>query len=390
MKRILFVVHRSQLANQAMKSYEEIFDSSVKMGIVGSGKHEYNSDFVFAMVETLHRNQHLFKYKKDDFDCIILDEAHHSPANTYQKIMNYFTPKLFLGMTATPDKRDDHIEGRNVYELFNHQIALEIRLQKAMEEGLLCPFHYFGISDIAVIDDKIFKKKKISDRDFNLLTSEERVAAVQEYLDGKGGYKAIARKYNIGATTMKRMVCRAKTEGIESVAKASPYRHYTNEIKEAAVEDYLNGKGSLTEICIKYKISTDIVLRRWISWYNNGKRFKEHKRSERGLAMNKGRKTTQEERAEIVAFCIENNKNYTLTVEKYNISYQQIYSWVRKYEINGVEGLIDHRGKSKKQEDLTEADRLRMENKILQAKLKDQEMEIKLLKKLRELRGGGH
>ena len=201
------------------------------------------------------------------------------------------------------------------------------------------------------------------------LTSEERVAAVQEYLDGKGGYKAIARKYNIGATTMKRMVCRAKTEGIESVAKASPYRHYTNEIKEAAVEDYLNGKGSLTEICIKYKISTDIVLRRWISWYNNGKRFKEHKRSERGLAMNKGRKTTQEERAEIVAFCIENNKNY---------------------EINGVEGLIDHRGKSKKQEDLTEADRLRMENKILQAKLKDQEMEIKLLKKLRELRGGGH
>ena len=207
------------------------------------------------------------------------------------------------------------------------------------------------------------------------LTSEERVAAVQEYLDGKGGYKAIARKYNIGATTMKRMVCRAKTEGIESVAKASPYRHYTNEIKEAAVEDYLNGKGSLTEICIKYK---------------NGKRFKEHKRSERGLAMNKGRKTTQEERAEIVAFCIENNKNYTLTVEKYNISYQQIYSWVRKYEINGVEGLIDHRGKSKKQEDLTEADRLRMENKILQAKLKDQEMEIKLLKKLRELRGGGH
>lgn len=174
-KRILFVVHRSQLADQAMKSYEKIFDNSVKMGIVGSGKHEYNSDFVFAMVETLHRDQHLFKYKKDDFDCIILDEAHHSPANTYQKIMNYFTPKLFLGMTATPDKRDDHIEGRNVYELFNHQIALEIRLQKAMEEGLLCPFHYFGISDIAVIDDKIFKKKKISDRDFNLLTSEERV-----------------------------------------------------------------------------------------------------------------------------------------------------------------------------------------------------------------------
>ena len=106
--------------------------------------------------------------------------------------------------------------------------------------------------------------------------------------------------------------------------------------------------------------------------------------------MNKGRKTTREERAEIVAFCIENNKNFSLTVEKINISNKQIYSCVMKYEINGVEGLIDHRGKSKKQEELTEADRLRMENKILQAKLKDQEMEINLIKKLRELRGGGH
>lgn len=91
------------------------------------------------------------------------------------------------------------------------------------------------------------------------LTSEERVAAVQEYLDGKGGYKAIARKYNIGATTMKRMVCRAKTEGIESVAKASPYRHYTNEIKEAAVEDYLNGKGSLSAWKSLFRIFSAVI-----------------------------------------------------------------------------------------------------------------------------------
>ena len=179
-KRVLFIVHRAQLAKQAKKSFEKVFNKSISMGIVGDGKHEYDRDFVFAMVETLNRDEHLFKYEKNTFDCIILDEAHHSPANTYQRIMEYFKPKLFLGMTATPDKRDDNIAGKNVYELFNHQIAHEIRLQKAMEDNLLCPFHYFGISDVALLDDKTFKRRILTDKDFNKLTSENRVKHIIE------------------------------------------------------------------------------------------------------------------------------------------------------------------------------------------------------------------
>lgn len=105
--------------------------------------------------------------------------------------------------------------------------------------------------------------------------------------------------------------------------------------------------------------------------------------------MTKGRKTTQAERAQIVAFCIEHGKDYALTVETYQVSYQQIYSWVRKYEASGVDGLVDRRGKAKPENELTEAERLRQENRMLQAMLKDKEMEIALLKKLRELRGGG-
>ena len=185
-KRVLFLVHRAQLAKQAKKSFEKVFNHSVSMGIVGDGKHEYDCDFVFAMIETLNRDRHLFQYEKDAFDCIILDEAHHSPANTYQKVMEYFTPRLFLGMTATPDKRDDHLEGRNVYELFHYQIAHEIRLQKAMEDDLLCPFHYFGISDITVINDKSLKNRTLSDTDFNLLTSEARVKNVIEQAEYYG------------------------------------------------------------------------------------------------------------------------------------------------------------------------------------------------------------
>lgn len=178
-KRVLFLVHRGQLARQSKKSYEKVFNKSVSMGLVGAGYRDYDADYIFATVQTLSRDEHLLQYASDYFDAICLDEAHHVPADTYQKVMKHFTPKLWLGMTATPDKRDDNIEGRNVYELFNYQIAYEIRLQQAMEDNLLCPFHYFGITDLSIIgDDK--------DRDFSVLTCDERVKHIVEQADYYG------------------------------------------------------------------------------------------------------------------------------------------------------------------------------------------------------------
>ena len=185
-KRVLFLVHRGQLARQTKKSYQKIFGKNVSMGLVGAGYSEYDADYVFATVQTLNRDNHLTKYQPDAFDCIILDEAHHSSAATYQKVMNYFKPKLWLGMTATPDKRDDDIAGRNIYEIFHYQIAYEIRLQQAMEENMLCPFNYFGISDISTIDDKKLKSRKMTDRDFNQLTSDERVRHIIEQAEYYG------------------------------------------------------------------------------------------------------------------------------------------------------------------------------------------------------------
>ena len=180
-KRVLFLVHRGQLARQTKSSYEKVFVKSVTMGLVGAGYHEYNADYVFATVQTLNRDEHLMQYEKNAFDCIVLDEAHHVPADIYQKTMRHFTPKLWLGMTATPDKRDDKLESRNVYALFNYQIAYEIRLQQAMEENLLCPFHYFGITDLAVIGDNVE-----ANRDFSMLTSDERVKHIIEQADYYG------------------------------------------------------------------------------------------------------------------------------------------------------------------------------------------------------------
>ena len=177
-KKVLFLVHRSQLAIQTKRAYRNVFERSVNMGLVGAGYRDYDSDFVFATIQTVNREEHLKKFAPEEFDIIVLDEAHHSSANIYQKVFNHFKPKLWLGMTATPDTSNDHITGKNIYEIFDHKIAYEIRLGQAMEEELLCPFHYFGISDISLMDDfdeKVLKSKNLSLRDFNRLTSDERV-----------------------------------------------------------------------------------------------------------------------------------------------------------------------------------------------------------------------
>ena len=165
-------------------------------------------------------------------------------------------------------------------------------------------------------------------------------------------------------------------------------KKYSKELRIQAVQAYLKGEGSQETICKRFGIISDRQLRNWIKWYNGHKGFKERRGAGTEIYMTKGRKTTQEERVEIIAFCIEHGKDYPLTIQTYGVSYQQIYAWVRKYEEHGIDGLKDGRGRTKPLEEMSETERLRMENKILKAQLKDAEMENKLLKKLRELRGG--
>lgn len=220
------------------------------------------------------------------------------------------------------------------------------------------------------------------------ITAEQRIEIAERYQTGKVSQEQIAREYGLGRTTIRRIVAQYKSQGAKYFFKCNNQK-YSKELKLNAVTDYLNGKGSLDDICEKYKISENSVLRQWIKVYNGHKEFKEHNSSGRGIYMTKGRKTTQEERMEILAFCIEHGKDYGLTVETYEVSYQQIYSWVKKYEEKGVDGLKDNRGRTKPEEEMTEIEKLRAENRILQAKLREKEMENALLKKLRELRGGG-
>ena len=166
-------------------------------------------------------------------------------------------------------------------------------------------------------------------------------------------------------------------------------KKYSIEQKIQVVQSYLNGEGSLREICKKYKISDKHTLQNWILWYNGHREFKERSNARGEIYMTKGRKTTQEERAKIVAFCIEHNYDYGLTVETHKVSYQQIYAWVRKYEEGGIDKLKDNRGRTKSVEEMTEIEKLRAEMKMLEAKNRQLEIENAFIKKLQELKGGG-
>ena len=167
-------------------------------------------------------------------------------------------------------------------------------------------------------------------------------------------------------------------------------KKYSPELKIAAVKSYLAGEGSLIQTCKRFGILRHKQLQDWIMWYNGHREIKERSSAEGEIYMAKGRKTTQQERAEIVAFCIEHNKDYGLTVETYHVSYQQIYAWVRKYEEGGVDKLKDNRGRTKPAEEMTEIEKLRAEMRILEARNRQLEIENEFIKKLQELIGGGH
>ena len=163
--------------------------------------------------------------------------------------------------------------------------------------------------------------------------------------------------------------------------KRQKNKKYSPELKAAAVQAYLSGEGSLREICKEYGIKDTKTLRYWIACYNGHKEFKRPSAERGALYMTKGKKTTRQERAEIVAFCLEHGKDYLLTVEQFGVSYQQIYSWVRKYEEKGIDGLADGRGRTKPESEMTDAEKLQAQVRMLDAQLRDKEMEIELLKK---------
>ena len=219
------------------------------------------------------------------------------------------------------------------------------------------------------------------------LSPEEKITAVELYLNGAQQLHTIVEHYGIAKESFRTWVRNYQIFGQEGLRDKHKQTSYSTEIQTAAVRDYLSGLGSQAEICKKYKIYSRTQLQNWIKLYNSHKELRPSRGRGSDIYMTKGRNTTYEERVEIVSYCIEHGNDYTAAIEKYGVSYQQIYSWVKKYKEKGAEGLLDKRGKRKPESEMTELEKLRAENRMLEARNKRLELECAVLKKLEEIEG---
>lgn len=216
------------------------------------------------------------------------------------------------------------------------------------------------------------------------ISFEQKLQAIAEYFDEHLSQRLIAKKHGISVASFQTWLRKYSMTGAEGLQNSAKYKKYSAELKQTAVLDYLSGTASQEGICEKYRISSKTQLQRWIVWYNSHKEFKKNPKGDKHI-MTKARKTTFDERIEIVKFCIGNNKDYGLTIEKFHVSYQQIYLWVRKYEEKGIDGLVDRRGMAKPESAITDVDKLKAQNKLLQVEKERLEMEVNVLKKLAEV-----
>lgn len=214
-------------------------------------------------------------------------------------------------------------------------------------------------------------------------TATEKLRVVEDYLSGKIGRLEASRVADVDEKTIRRWVSRYKTEGPTGFLPQERNRSYSKETKLAAVLDYLSGKGSQREICEKYRIRESYQLRAWLKVYNRHEDFKE---LSGGTHMTKNRKTTQEERLEIIRECIAGGNNYGAMALKYQVSYQQVYAWTKKYREMGEAGLEDRRGRrAGTQPSRTPEEELRDKIAQQERKIFELEMENALLKKVKEL-----
>lgn len=214
-------------------------------------------------------------------------------------------------------------------------------------------------------------------------SAEEKIAIVEQYLSGDHAMKTFAKSKGIGRTALNDWVRNYQSMGASGFDTEKNQR-YPEALKLQAVEEYLSGKGSLNGLCKKFKIKSTTQLRSWILKYNGHEPSKTRTGGRKGI-MARGRKTALEERINIVRDYLQSGSNYEEIAEKHEVSYQQVYQWVRKYRKGGVEQLQDRRGKRKGQGAMTEADKLRAELKLEKAKNRHLEMEVAFLKKLEEV-----
>lgn len=216
------------------------------------------------------------------------------------------------------------------------------------------------------------------------ISGPEKIAAIEKYLRGEDSLNHMATLLDVSSQSIRQWLQTYQSLGPSGLFNTSKNTAYLAELKTIAVKDYLAGGGSHMEICKKYGIKSTCQLRNWILKYNGHEKLKTSGTGGTTI-MTEGRATTYDEKVEIVKYCIEHQYNYTETAYKFQVSYQQVYSWTNKYLNYGVGKLQDRRGKRKSEDELSEVEKLRAQNKLLEAENRRKQMEIDLLKKLDDI-----
>lgn len=214
---------------------------------------------------------------------------------------------------------------------------------------------------------------------------KEKYQIISEVMDGRHSVNTVAKKYALSWRTINDWIRKYNDEGVEGLKESTTWKRYDSELKRKAVLAVINEEMSLSRATVFFQLSSTSVLRKWISRYTSGETLKSTSKGSVPKTMTKGRKTTYQERIEIAQYTIANDLNYAQAIEKYEVSYQQVYSWVKKYQQHGEEALKDNRGRNKSSEFLTEEERLKLRVKELEARNKHLEMENDFAKKLQEI-----
>lgn len=218
-------------------------------------------------------------------------------------------------------------------------------------------------------------------------TIEQKIRACEDYLSGALSVSEICVRLGMSpknGMTIYKWLDKYKIWGADAFIPSSKNKSYTREFKLRAVEEYISGQASVRKIVAQYNISSMSMLERWISLYNANRELKDYDPKREVYMAEARRKTTVEERKEIVEYCINHERNFKDTASLYDVSYSQVYSWVKKYVANGNNALIDKRGRHKTDDEVDELERLRRENLRLKRQLEEKGMLTELLKKVKE------
>ena len=214
-------------------------------------------------------------------------------------------------------------------------------------------------------------------------TPYEKEQACLDYINGNRSRSEICNFLHISTRTIQDWATIYKKHGILGLSKKTKNRSYSKEFKMELVKKYISGEASSVDLGHQYDISSGL-LRNWIRRYNANIELKDYNPKREVYMAKTRRKTTIDERKEIVNYCIEHNRNYKETASLYDVSYSQVYSWVKKYDSDGEEGLVDKRGHHKLDDEVDELERLRRENVRLKRQLEEKDMAVELLKKVKE------